>query len=82
MNKKELIDSWSHLPDDIEIILASDSEGNSFSPAYDHSVEYYLKSDFDAGRTDELFSREDVLDDSEDGQIPSTFTEVLVIWPV
>jgi hypothetical protein len=81
MNKKQFVESLDKYPDDIEILLAADSEGNTYALLEGSSIEYVDK-DYNGSPTDEVFNGEDLAEDAEDGQIPSNFKEVLVFWPV
>lgn len=38
MNIKELKELIANLPDEMDVILSSDSEGNKYSEAYDHGI--------------------------------------------
>lgn len=84
MNKSQLIEEISKLPDDIEFVVAQDAEGNSFSDLEGISVEYVIKDHFDMGDYDSIFSEEDIAEDypEEEGQIPAEFKAVAVIWRV
>lgn len=84
MNKKQLIDSLSKVPDTMEILLASDAEGNQYSSVEDLSTMLVDKA-YAGGRTEDLFDAEDLLDDSDEDDpelVTENFTEVLVLWPV
>lgn len=76
MNKKQLIDALAHFPDEIEILVSSDSEGNEFSSLEFADPMYTLRS-YTGGRTEEIFSAED-LDDTEE---TDNLKEVLILWP-
>lgn len=81
MNKKQLIETLEKFPDNIDILMSQDAEGNGFSSMDGYSVEY-VRDDYDGGRTEELFTEEDLVDDTEDGAVPDYFRKVLVVWPV
>lgn len=84
MNKSQLIEAISKLPDDIEFIVSSDAEGNSYSDLVDVSLEYVLKVDYEVGDMESVFSEEDIAEDfpEEEGRIPDEFIPVAVIWRV
>ncbi len=84
MNKSQLLEEISKLPDDIEFIVSQDAEGNSFSDLEGISVEHVLKADFEVGVYDSVFSEEDIAEDfpEEEGRIPDEFKAVAVIWRV
>lgn len=84
MNKKQLLDSLSKVPDTMEILLASDAEGNQYSSVEDLSTMLVDKT-YAGGRTEDLFDAEDLLDDSDEDDpelVTENFKEVLVLWPV
>lgn len=70
---------------DLQILVASDAEGNSFSSLDDVSIQY-VDRHYAGGRTEEIWDAEDLLDDVEDSdeeaEVLSNFKKVLVIWPV
>lgn len=76
MNKKQLLETLAHFPDEIEILVSSDSEGNEFSSLEFVDSMLTLKS-YTGGATEEIFSAED-LDDTED---TDNLKEVLILWP-
>lgn len=81
MNKKQLIDALEEFPDTIEILVSADSEGNSYSSLEFVDQQLALK-DYSGGKTEEIFSKEDVADDHDDSDpILDSFKEVLVLWP-
>lgn len=84
MNKSQLIEEISKLPDDIEFIVSQDAEGNSYSDLEGVSLEYVLKADFEVGGIESVFSAEDIAEDypEEEGRIPAEFIPVAVIWRI
>lgn len=77
---KDLLSEVSDLPN-LRVLLAKDAEGNEFSELDGFSVEYVDES-YTGGRTEDIFSEDDLREDSENGEIPDNFTPVLVLWPV
>lgn len=77
MKVRELIEQLSKLPQDAEVLVSSDSEGNSYDMAYEVDVMYYLPGndeywpialeDIEAGEYDDL-----TVDD---------LTQAVCIWP-
>ena len=78
MNKQQLLDEISKLPDDIKFLVSKDAEGNDFAKLDEISIEYTLKEDLELGYVDYIQSEEDLL---EDGKIPDEFQKVAVFWP-
>jgi hypothetical protein len=83
MNKAQLLEAVNKLPDDIRgIIVATDAEGNAYSFLDEISVEYVYGQDFESGYVESIMSVEDILEDSDEEEIPDDFSKVAVIWPV
>lgn len=82
MNKQQLIAALDKYPNDVQILLATDPEGNTFSTLDEGFSIEYVEADYAGGQTDAVFNGEDLSEDSEDGNIPETFRQVLVFWPV
>jgi hypothetical protein len=80
MNKKQLLEEISKLPDDLVFLVAKDAEGNDFSELDEISVEYVDKAELEAGYVESIMSAEDILEDSDEEKIPDTFLKVAVIW--
>lgn len=68
----ELIDILKRLSSDMEIYIASDAEGNSYSPLDKSGIGSMWKSEL--GDDDELYTLEDV--DEEEG-----YKECIVFYP-
>jgi hypothetical protein len=80
MNSEDLIAFLQKNPAD-HVILASDSEGNSFSSVAEAYDAYVLK-DYDGGRTDEVFDVEDIIDEADpDEAVLAHLKRVVVIYP-
>lgn len=85
MNVKELRDLLKEFPDDMEILVARDEEGNGYHRLYETSVNMAVMPK-DYGYIDHVYPtpeeievREDLFED-EDGA-PEEAERVLVIWP-
>jgi len=71
MTVKELIDQLKSLPDDMEVIISKDAEGNSHSPMYNVSEGWYVP---DSTWSGDFYSDEDDIDTEE-------AEKVLCLWP-
>lgn len=80
MNKPQLIAEINKLPDNVEFLVSKDAEGNAFSPLEAFSLEYVDELDYDTGIIENVFTEEDLREDSEDGEIPDNFRLVAVAW--
>jgi hypothetical protein len=80
MNKPQLIEEINKLPDNIEFLVSKDAEGNAFSPLEAFSLEYVDELDYESDAVENVFSEEDLREDSEDGEIPDNFRLVAVVW--
>jgi len=80
MNKPQLIAEINKLPDNVEFLVSKDAEGNAFSPLEAFSLEYVDELDYDSGIIENVFTEEDLREDSEDGEIPDNFRLVAVAW--
>lgn len=67
MTVQELIEYLSRYSNDATVILASDAEGNGFSPLSEASLEYYVANTTYSGELDEY---------GDDGDLS------VVLWPV
>ena len=76
MKVHELIKTLSQLPQDVEVILSSDPEGNSYDTAYDVAVAYYDPTDWGYLPIDQ-----DDLDDVGDGDENEDLVIGVYIWP-
>lgn len=74
MKVKELIELLKTLPEDHEVILSKDGEGNSYSPLSSHGTYMYLPESTWSG---EIFSEED----AEESELLYGENAV-VFWPV
>lgn len=75
MNVKELIEQLKKLPQEAEVVMAKDAEGNSFSPYANHSDQYhYIPNSTWSG---ELWGGED-----EEDEKPDNAVKCVVLWPV
>jgi len=86
MNVKELKELLNTLPDDTEIVMSCDAEGNRFSPLADSSSQYHYLPD--TTWSGDLWSEEDERDYDpdipEDAEVcpPVDAVKALVLWPV
>lgn len=72
MKVKELIEELAGLPQDAEVLLSRDSEGNGFSPwCGDHSIGCIHKEDVGRYSIDEFYT--DVLPE---------MVKAIVLWPM
>jgi hypothetical protein len=82
MNKTQLIEAVSKLPDDVQgILVAKDAEGNSFHLLDEFSIQYVDENELDSGDIESILSEEDILEDEEVDKVPESFKKVAVIWP-
>lgn len=83
MNVKKLRDILSTLPDDMEIILSKDGEGNSFSPLSDYSDSsiYFPQTTYSGVVYDDCWTAEDACMDEGDWKSLLKSPRVLVLWP-
>lgn len=83
MNVKELRELLATLPDDMEIILSKDSEGNRFSPLSDYNADsiYVPDSTYSGDVYDDVWTAEDASMDEEVWQKLLDGPRVLVLWP-
>ena len=84
MNKKELLELIKDLPDDMEIILQKDSEGNNYSPlsGVDPDCIYIPETTYNGTvYSTELTAEDFGLDEDEWLGIESN-PKVLVLYPV
>lgn len=83
MNVRELKDIIEHLPDGLEVILARDAEGNSFSPLCDASIQRYMENtewsgDLVMSEDGLMYTEEDEYDFAND--VDNVF-DVVCLWP-
>ena len=71
MNIKELKKILSEYPDDFEVIMSSDGEGNSFSPLADFGIGMYIP---DTTYSGEIWMGDEIKE--EDGK-----ENCIVLWP-
>jgi hypothetical protein len=77
-----LRDLLSGLDDDLPIVMSADSEGNSFGPYSDYSIEYY---NADTAWSGDLWNADEIddLDDAGNGTPEENGAmKVVVFWPV
>lgn len=80
MNKQQLIEEISKLPDDIEILSAKDDEGNGYRWISEISVEYVHKSELNDYEVEMVTTEEDLQDDYTEEEVAENFSKVAVIW--
>lgn len=78
MKVKELIEELQKVDGELEVIMSSDAEGNSYSPLYSHDVCFY---DVEAYCGDMYATEEEALKwlDNEDGNLK--LQQVFCLWP-
>lgn len=80
MNVKELRDILNSLPDDMLVVMSSDSEGNAYSPLSGHAVgKYMANSTWDGQYYDNL----DYIDEIKEGYLDEEdeVVDAVCIWP-
>ena len=75
MKVRELIEQLSRMPQDAEVLVSSDSEGNSYDTAYDVDVMYYVPGDVEYWPV----APEDI--DEYDGLTLDDLVQAVCIWP-
>lgn len=71
MKVKELKEILKDVPDDYEVVMSRDGEGNGFSPLADFGLEMYVP---DSTWSGEIFS-------DEDGRNVEFKENSIVLWP-
>lgn len=84
MKVKELIEELKNLPDDMEIILQKDSEGNGYSPleGVDSDCIYVKDSDWSGNVYSTGFTAGDNCMEEEDWERLKSGPRCLVLFPV
>lgn len=81
MNKSDLIEQISKLPDDIDILTAKDDEGNGYRWVQGVSLEYIDKSEDSGWEAECVMSEEDLEDlDYDEEEVAKYLKKVIVIW--
>lgn len=80
MNKQQLIEEISKLPDDIEFLSAKDDEGNGYRWINGVSLEYIHNSENNGWETDYVKSEEDLQDEYTEQEIAEDFVKIALIW--
>lgn len=69
----------------LQILIASDAEGNTFSSFDDSSIQFVDKT-YQGGTVEDVWDSEDLLDevddDADEASVLANFKQVLVLWPV
>ena len=73
MNVKKLKELINELPDDMEVIMSKDGEGNSFSPLSDHGISVYVPETTWSG---EVYHLDDLKENGLENEKKS-----LILWP-
>lgn len=82
MDKESLIAWLQKQPGNPKIMLASDSEGNSFA-ALDEPCEGFVPKHYRGGATEEVWQEADLVDESDpDEAVLEGFNSVIVLWPL
>ena len=74
MTVKELIETLKDLPQDLQVVMSKDGEGNNYSPLDSHSVGRYMP---DSTWSGDYLSIEDAEEGGFDNAEP-----VVCLWPV
>lgn len=84
MNVKELKEALESLPDDMEVILQKDSEGNGYSPlsGADANAIYIADSTYSGEVYDADWSADDCCMDQEDWEEMQARPRALVLFPI
>lgn len=81
MNVKQLKERLEHFPEDLEIIVATDEEGNYFNTLEEIVVSYTRSEGWDIRPV----HRDDITDDPDnedfDGYFIGDLVQRVVIWP-
>lgn len=78
MNVGQLKAELAEYPDDMQIILSQDEEGNGFSPLYDVAESMW------AGEYDQTYVPDEFIGTqgyTEEDRAPEDAVKVLVLWP-
>lgn len=85
---KQLIDSLRNLPEDANIVMAKDAEGNGFIQNCDAALMYIHDDDKNEYQVDSVFSMEEYEADQlseeewdEEYERPPAPIPVVVLWP-
>lgn len=84
MKVKELKEAIANLPDDMEVILQKDSEGNGYSPlsGADADCIYVADSTWRGSVYSMEFSAEDNCMEEEEWEELKAGPKALVLWPI
>lgn len=74
MNIKQLIEKLKEYPENMQVKVAQDPEGNGFSSLEDIEQSYFRED------WNEIFNMEDLLEQEKE-EIGNVVTEVLILWP-
>lgn len=81
MNVKELLDELGKWPEEAEVVLQKDAEGNDYSPLVgaEGNVLYVAESSW-SGNCVHIDDEPDYI--NEDGSLEPDMSRVVVLWPV
>ncbi len=74
MKVSELIEILKDLPQEHEVVMSKDGEGNSFSPCANFGLQMYIP---DSTWSGEILSEEDI----EEGETQEYIENAVVLWP-
>lgn len=81
MNVKQLKEELSKYPDNMQILISSDEEGNGFNRLYELAESMWLRSDWDG---DQIYVMPEMIGThgyTEEDRAPEGAEKVLVLWP-
>ena len=84
MNVKELKEAIAELPDDMEIIMQKDSEGNGYSPLYgvDPDAVYVPECDWSGDVYSTKWTADEACMDEDEWKKLTSKPKALILYPV
>jgi len=76
MKVEDLIETLERLDPELEVVLSSDSEGNSFSPCSEYGIGFYVA---DSAYYGSFYNDQEELD--EENKSTSDAVQAVVLWP-
>lgn len=84
MKVRQLVDLLLAMPQELEVKISSDPEGNGFYGLSGHGIGY-VESPVDRWYHEDLHDEDDIVEFPEDGDedpyVPAGYDKVLVLWP-
>lgn len=77
----DLIERLQKFPQNLEVVLSTDAEGNSFKSLEDVEVYFVEKPDPGTDTIESVFTEEDLADESPE-VLEYAFKKVAVFWPM